>query len=150
MSVSIWIPLSVSFRSQIVWHFGGWSAWAPSPLLPAPIWPWAQATWCWLSAWPPAHPLWPQLPGWHRYQEELLRGLALPQFCSWAEVEDSQMERAHSAWGTNANIHSLMVEGVSVLWGAVLRCKAISPHRRTFLVCVWAEGSVGTTQQRLL
>lgn len=46
------------------------------------------------------------------------------------------MERAHSAWGTNANIHSLMVEGVSVLWGAVLRYKAISPHRRTFLVCL--------------
>lgn len=39
LSVSIWVPLSVSFQSQIVWHFGGWSAWAVSPLLPAPIWP---------------------------------------------------------------------------------------------------------------
>lgn len=40
--------------------------------------------------------------------------LPSPNSVPGAEVMENQMERAHSGWGTNANIHPLMVEGVSV------------------------------------
>lgn len=47
--------------------------------------------------------------------------LPSPNSVPGAEAMESQMERAHSGWGTNANIHPLMVERASVFWGGLLR-----------------------------